>query len=276
MTKIRSGLCVLVAVACLSMPLANAAYADNILIVNGASLTSEAGTTANITATLDGLLQSQGHTTTISDPVPADLSPFDQVWDIRFANASPISAGEEAQFLAFLQGGGNMFVMGENSGFGTRNNSVLSLIQAAGGGTLSFVTPNSTQNVNPPANIPNAITTITYCAPGGATGGGVTAGNGIFLTDDGVVGGTAIGFATGTLTNAPAGSLSIVFDVNFMEPCGPNNYEFLENLTGYVSEGGNPTPASPVAAPVMSPPALLLLAGGYLLLGCRRLRRAEV
>ena len=216
------------------------AQAADVLIINGTSTTSEGSTTAQITATLDALLQSQGNTTTISDPIPADISGYDQVWDIRFNPA--FTAGEQTQYIDFLASGGNMFVMGENSSFGTRNTAVLALISAAGGGSLSFVTPNSTQNVNEQFRTPNDIATITYCAPGGATAGGVTAGNGVFLSDDGVAGGSAIGFPAGSLTSAPAGSLAVVFDVNFMQPCGTNATEFLENLTLFVLEGGGGTP----------------------------------
>lgn len=232
--------------------MSTSAHAADVLIINGTSTTSESGTTASITATLDTLLQSEGHTTTISDPIPADISGYDQVWDIRFNPA--FSAGEQTQYITFLANGGNMFVMGENSSFGTRNTSVLALITAAGGGDLSFVTPNSTQNVNEQFRTPNDIDTISYCAPGGATAGGVTAGNGIFLSDDGVAGGTAIGFPRGSLTGAPAGSLAVVFDVNFMQPCGTNATEFLENLSLFVFEGGGTPP--PTALPSIPVPTL--------------------
>lgn len=238
--------------------------AEDILIVNGTSTTSEGGTTATITATLNGLLQSQGHTTTISDPVPADVSAYDQVWDIRFSPA--IAPAEQAEYTDFLNNGGNLFIMGENAGFPTRNNSVLALIQAAGGGSLSFVSPASVQNVNILFRTPNDIDTVSYCAPGGAAGGGVTAGNGIFLSDDGVIGGTALGFPRGSLVNAPSGSLAVVFDVNFMQPCGTNAEEFLENLSGFVLEGGtDPSPPSEsVPVPTISQWAMISM---ILLLG---------
>jgi len=62
-----------------------------------------------------------------------------------------------------------MFVMGENSGFATRNNSVLALIAAAGGGTLTFTTPNATQTVVAPFTGPNPVASLFYLAPGGVT-----------------------------------------------------------------------------------------------------------
>ncbi|MDZ7808852.1 MAG: IPTL-CTERM sorting domain-containing protein [Arhodomonas sp.] len=242
-----------------SLALALPAQADDVLIVNGSSTTSEPGTTANITSALDTLLQSQGHTTTISDPVPGDISPYDQVWDIRFSDTSPITAGEETQFLDFLQAGGRMFVMGENNGFMTRNNSVLDLIDAAGGGSLSFIEPSSTQTVNPGLRSPNDIETVTYSAPGGTAGGGTTAGTGEFLSFDGTSGGTALGFPTGTLANATSGSLAVVFDVNFMADSGENGAEFLENLSLYVEAGGSVANGGPKAIPTLSEWAMILL-----------------
>lgn len=271
--KVRFGASYLLTVAILLTSVAINAYADDVLIINGTSTTSEPSTTAQITITLDTLLLSQGHTTTISDPVPADISLYDQVWDIRFSPA--ISAGEQTQFVTFLNSGKNAFVMAENNGFTARNDSVLSLIMAAGGGALSFVIPNSTQNVNPAFRTPNDIDTITYCAPGGASAGGLTAGNGVFLSDDGVIGGSAIGFGQGSLTNAPSGSLAVVFDVNFMQPCGTNATEFLENLSLFVLEGGidpiDPIDAVPV--PTMSQWSTLTLVMLLAIFGFGQFRR---
>jgi len=158
-----------------------------------------------------------------------------------------------------MAAGGNAFVMGENAGFGARNSSVISLVDAAGGGALSFVTPNSTQMVNELFRTPNNIETMSYCAPGGITGAGTTAGTGIFLSYDGSVGGSALGFGQGSLSNAWAGSLAVVFDVNFMEPCGQNSQEFLENLTKFVLQGGVAPPVQNVPVPTLSALAMILM-----------------
>lgn len=263
-TSFRS-VCLWVGVVLLS--LANIAQAANVLIINGSTLTSEPGTTSSITSTLETLLQSQGNTTTISDPVPASLAGYDQIWDIRFSNSSPVSAGERAQFISFMQSGGAMFVMGENGSFPTRNNSVFDLISAAGGGSISFVSVSSTQSVNPVVGTtPNAVASVTYNAPGGGSGGGLTAGNGVFLTDDGVSGGTALGFPQGTLSNAQAGGLVVVFDVNFMQSPSP----FLENLSLYI--GGALVSGGATAVPTLSVYGLLLTTLGLLVLAIRRLR----
>jgi hypothetical protein len=174
--------------------------------------------------------------------VPTDLSPFSQVWDIRFSNNLPISEGEETQYLAYLADGGRMFVMGENSGLVSRNDSVLSLIEAAGGGSLVFVTPTQTQNVVPPFDAPNLIPdgNVTYSAGGGVT----SAGNGQFITVDDLDRGTGVAFGTGELANAPSGLLTAIFDVNFMTGFSdqPDSQSLLKNLITFVG-GANLAPA---------------------------------
>ncbi len=216
-----------------------AVFAGNILIVNGSSTTSEPSTTASITSNLQTQCAA-GNTFTVSDTRPASLAPYDQIWDLRFSNASPLDAADQAAYLAYLQSGRRMFVMGENSGFMTRNNSIFAFVTAAGGGSLTFVSPNSTQTVNPPFNAPNAVSTITYNNPGGVT----SSGTGLFATNAGTDG-TAVAWATGTLGNAPAGSLATVFDVNFMEDtASQDSQNFLRNLCGFVATGG--AAASPI------------------------------
>ncbi len=211
------------------------AIAAPILIINGASGTSEPGTTSAVTTNLSALHVAAGNSVTVSDAVPVSLAGFTQVWDVRFNPA--ITGAQQSQYISYLAGGGNMFVMGENSGFMTRNNSVLSLIQAAGGGSISFGGGSSLQTVNAPVNGPNAVSQVNYAAPGFVT----SAGTGQFLTQAGSVG-SALGFASGTLANAAAGSLAIVFDVNFMmgQFDQPASQNFTRNLIGYVAAGGNP------------------------------------
>ena len=136
-------------------PIGNAS-ANSILLINGATGTSEPGTTATITANFQTQATSLGHTVTVSDGIPGSFAGFDQVWDFRFSNIFALTPGQRAQYIAYLGGGGGMFVMGENSSFVTRNDSVLALINEAGGGSLTFITPGSTQTVNAPFTGPRS------------------------------------------------------------------------------------------------------------------------
>lgn len=240
-------------IACVSQ-----ASATTVLIVNGSSGTSETGTTSSITTNLFNLHTAAGNAVTVVDLVPASFAGFQEIWDIRFSNNLAITGAQQNQYLSFLQAGGGMFVMGENSNFAARNASVLNLISAAGGGTLGFAIPNSTQTVNAPFTGPNPVSSINYSAPGGV--GTNAPGTGQFITQDQFGLGTGLAFGVGTLANAPAGALTTIFDVNFMQTTASQNSQNLtKNLIKFV---GNE-----VARPSRVPDggSTVLLLGGTLL-----------
>jgi hypothetical protein len=146
--------------------------------------------------------------------------------------------------------------MGENSSFPTRNNSVIAFVNEVGGGALSFVLPGNTQTVNSPFT-DGPLTSISYSAAGGV----VTPGTGAFATNN-ANGGTAIAWNTGTMTNAPKGAMTVVFDVNFMMDSAPaDQHQFFVNLCSFMAtatSGSNNT-VTPVAVPTMSPVGLGVL-----------------
>lgn len=206
--------------------------------------------------------QDAGNVVTVEDSVPGDLTSYDQVWDIRFSNNQPISAGERAKFLNFLQGGGGMFVVGENRNFMDRNNSVLSLIDAVGGGTLNFVTPLKIQILQDPFYKKNQQTSISFLAAGGVDGSGT----GQFMTKNGTSG-SAVVWQKGTLKNVPLGVLAVVFDINFLQGLGYGSDVILPKLIDFV--GGT----VPIPHPVPIPATLPLLGGALLALATLRRRR---
>lgn len=227
---------------------AQVAQAGMIAIVNGSSTTSEPSTTSDITNNLQNLHTLAGNTVTVFDTVPVSLASFDQVWDLRFSDVSALTGAEQTQYLAFLQAGGGMFVMGENAGFAARNSSILSLIAAAGGGALNFVDTNGlgqdVQNVLAPFTGPNAVATVDYAASGGVD----SSGSGQFITQHAGSGnGTGVAWGVGDLSNAAAGALTTIFDVNFMENFYdlPNSQNLTKNLINFVDEEVNaPEPSS--------------------------------
>lgn len=244
---------------------ASPSFAATILIINGASTTSETGTTSSITSQLTTLHTNVGNIVTVVDLVPDDISSYGQVWDIRFSNSSPITAGVQTQYVNYMAGGGGMFVMGENSGFMTRNNSVLSLIEAAGGGSLSFVTPSSTQTVFDPFTGPNLVNSITYSAPGGVDGFGT----GQWITAAGA-NGTGVAWGVGSLANASTGALTTIFDVNFMQlNANAQSQALTRNLIRFVGDQVDP-PVDVIPEPATW--AMLLLGFGAIG-GSMRMRR---
>ncbi|WP_226895856.1 PEPxxWA-CTERM sorting domain-containing protein [Polymorphobacter sp. PAMC 29334] len=180
---------------------------------------------------------------TVVDMAPLSLAGYQQVWDIRFSNSSPIDSALQTEYVNYLAGGGGIFAMGENASFTTRNDSVLSLIAAAGGGSLSYTIPGDAQTVIAPFTGPNAVSTIQYLAAGGVT----TSGTGQFITSN-ASGGSGVAFGVGTLANAHAGALTAIFDVNFLQTdANFESQQLTKNLIGFIGQqvGGTvPEPAS--------------------------------
>ncbi len=227
------------AAAALALSLSVQLQAGNVLIINGSSTTSESDTTSDITTNLQTLHIAAGNTVTIADTVPANFAGFGQIWDIRFNPA--ITAGEQTQYVNFLAAGGGMFVMGENAGFVGRNDSVLALIAAAGGGSLSFDgSVLDQQTVMAPFTGPNLVTQIEFAWAGGV--GVNDTGTGDFITKDANNRGSGIAFSVGDLANAPAGALTVIFDVNFMQNLYdlPNSQNLTKNLIGFVGAQVDP------------------------------------
>lgn len=242
------------AVALVVLP--SLASAQSILIINGATGTTESGTTANITNNLKTLHEAVGNTVTISDGVPANFNGFSQIWDIRFSNVFALTGGQQSQYLSYLQGGGRVFMMGENNNFSNRNGTIFTLINAAGGGALgnggSGTCPADDQTVNAPFTGPNAVSSIRFACAGAFNGFGT----GQWITNSGGIG-AGVAWTIGTLANASAGSLTSILDVNFME--GNRTFEMQQltkNLIGFVN---NPPPPGNV---VPEPSTYALMATG--------------
>jgi hypothetical protein len=245
------------------------ASAATVLLINGISETPEPNTTESITTNLSNLHTAAGNTVVVSDDVPLDLSPYAQVWDIRFSDNLEITSAVSAQYLAYLNLGRSMFVMGENDFFMIRNESVLALISSAGGGLLDFVTPAFTQTVNAPFTGPNAVSSIPYLAPGGVTSSGA----GAFITEDASGHGTGVAFGVGSLVNAPTGALTVIFDVNFMqEEANAESQALTKNLIQFLDEetGGG---GGPAVIPLPAAGWLLIAGLGGLGVVARRRRK---
>jgi hypothetical protein len=168
----------------------------------------------NVVPNLTSIMEAAALTVTTSEEVPpGDLSAYGRIWDIRYEDGQPLTADDITSYTNYIANGGTLVVIGENTGFMTRNNSIVALISALGGGTITVTDPISdTQTVQPPFNSPNVITDVTFPSAAATE----DPGTGAFITKDSGNRGAAIYYARGTLSNAAAGSLMVVFDVNWM------------------------------------------------------------
>jgi hypothetical protein len=200
---------------------------------------------ASITANLTTELASAGYTVTANIGVPAgSLTGYQQIWDVRHTSA--LNQPEIAAYIAYMAGGGNLFVLGENQGFFARNGSIVDLVNQAGGGQIGIMSPASnTQIVFPPFTGPNSLSSITFLSAGAAV---FPPGNGASITQDSSYFSSGVWFGRGAMTKARAGSLAIVLDANFMDPSSSppaGSQALLDNLIQFL--------AAPVAAPAPFP-----------------------
>ena len=173
-----------------------------------------AGLEASVVANLTNIMTAANLTVTTSVGVPAtSLSGYAQIWDVRFNTSTPLSVDDIIRYTTYIEGGRTLVVIGENTGFAIRNDSIVFLIDYAGGGSITITTPANLQTVNSPFTGPNTITTVTYQAAAGTE----DPGTGTFITEDASNIGAALYYARGTLSNAPAGRLMTVFDINFLD-----------------------------------------------------------
>src|SRR5205809_5230308 len=163
------------------------------------------GTEADVVGNLSGKLAAAGYTVTTNVGVPRGrLAANKQIWDVRFNNTTPLTPGDITAYISYLASGGSVFVMGENLGFLTRDNSIVNLIQAAGGGGITITTPNNAQTVQAPFVGPIAVaSSVAFLAAAGTSAAGSLS----FITKDAGNIGAAILYGPGALSNAPAGSL---------------------------------------------------------------------
>ena len=141
--------------------------------------------------------------------------------------------------------------MGENTVFLTRDNSIIALISAAGGGNISLTSANNAQTVRSPFTGPNAITTMTFLAGAGTA----SPGTGALITKGSNNIGIAIVFSPGSMSNAPTGTLIVIFDVNFLDPGSggdANSQLFTDNLIAYLA-APVPIPSASASGSVLAP-----------------------
>jgi autotransporter-associated beta strand protein len=223
---------------------------------------------------LSNIATAAGDTVTIvsglsAGNIPTTLSGFAQIWDLG-AN-QPLSY--TSQYTSYLQGGGDLFVMGENPGYGaTRDAAISSFLTALGGGNVAVNGySGGTQTVASQFQTANQTSSVSFAAIGAFS----SLGTGTCISADTSGNCGAAAWGVGTLSNAMQGALISVLDVNFLDP-DYLQQPFVENLLGYleqqqqIGQGGGATSITSTvnAAGLASSPATLnpVFDGGKLVL----------
>ncbi len=228
--SLRLNVGTILAVVTLSLAMASSVFGASIAIIHDGTAGIEADVLANVSAKQ----VTAGNTVSSFTSVAAAgvLSTYEQIWDIRFNNPTPLTPADQAAYQSYVGGGGNLFLDGENAGFATRNDSLVSFISLLGGGNLILNTPANTETVNAPLNASIAGSSITYLAANGA----LFAGKGSHITIDSNGIGAALLFGPGNLTNAPLGSVIVVFDVNFLQASADAaSQQLIANIITYLN-----------------------------------------
>ena len=217
----------LIPTAVLALGCVTMANADTALVLGGTAWDESVAIRTELAA--------QGHTVTYDagSSLPADISSYNQVWDLRVGDA--ISASDTVQYDTFLKNDGYLYLAGENNSFATRNNSISTFTSTLGGGTITVGgSPNNSQSGND--NYFSASTSVSYV--NAAT---VTSTGGRVLTADGTGKATGkmwIGRA-GDLGAAYTGTVVVIADINWTQAYffTAANDKFLEELIDGIAEG---------------------------------------
>jgi autotransporter-associated beta strand protein len=193
---------------------ANALAADQVIILG------ETGWPETAATGLQDRLVAAGYDVTITNDastLTGNLGGISQIWDVR-PNVV-LSTADRSNYLTYLNDAGGLFLLGENSGFAARNNSLVDFIVEAGGGSITYGGQMvQSQYVT---DIFNGSALITADAATGfyvpASGTFSDPGTGTFITTTGPNGtgeGTGVAFGAGSLANATNGRLLTYLDVN--------------------------------------------------------------
>lgn len=167
--------------------------------------------------------------------LPADLTKYAHLWDIGYASpyGTNPTLNPTTLLTTYLQKGGAMFMLGENSFFATRDDTIelfiyglTNQLPVVGSSAL----PVFTQTVAPEFLLANNSNSIQWGNPGEFTSYGV----GTPMTTGGGYSPVAVAWKTGSMVNAPKGAVVAVLDINFFgSTFAPQYYDpsFIDNLS---------------------------------------------
>jgi outer membrane autotransporter protein len=230
----------------------SALAADQVIIVG------ESGWPASAATGLEARLIAAGYDVTITNDastLTGNLGGISQVWDVR-PNVA-LSTTDASNYLGYLNDAGGLFLLGENSGFATRNNSIVDFIaNTAGGGDVTYgggmVQSQYVTDIFNGSALITADSATSFYVP--ASGTFSNPGNGTYVTTAGPNGtgdGTGIAYGAGSLTNALTGRLLTYLDVNTFQAeyyeATPALQALIDRMIGFVAGSFQVDPSLPSA-----------------------------
>jgi hypothetical protein len=201
------------------------------------SVIALAQTVANRETTLGFLTQVVTSYTQLNALTREQMNKFSHIWDIGYNTAANTSA--KNKYIQYLQDGGAMFLLGENAYFYPRDLWVCDVINTAGGGSNSVrsdFTGATTLGETTASEflLANSNSSVVFYAPNFFT----SYGTGTPIANSGY-GPSAVVWKTGSLSNASAGAIVSVLDINFLlNPAYGANYggaawqpHFVDNIS---------------------------------------------
>lgn len=170
-----------------------------------------------------------------SSLISTELTMYSQIWDLGYASPYTTNPNNPTtKLLNYLQSGGALFLLGENSAFQPRDNQIGTFLETAGGGiditegTVDF-NYQRTLTLNPQFVLANNSNQVTFARPGVF----VNTGTGTPMTPLFPLTGEsqypAVMWTFGSMGSAPMGSVMSILDVNFISGIY-QNLAFIDNI----------------------------------------------
>ena len=165
-----------------------------------------------------------------------DLTVYSQLWDLGYASPYSTNPNNPSNRLRqYIQSGGSLFILGENSAFQPRDNEIGQFIGFLGGGagiaegSIDF-NYSRTLTIKNEFLLNNLNSQVTFSRPGVFT----SFGNGTPMTINafpltGELHYPAVIWPAGKLTVAPLGTVISILDLNFIIGVY-QNFNFIDNL----------------------------------------------
>ena len=218
----------LIAIALLIFTLISPTFADDAVIVKSSSHYSS----------WQSRLEADSHNVTVGTSLPSNVSSYEMLIDFRYTTA--ISSSDETAMETVLTNDGTVVLIGENSNFATRNNSIQALLrQWTGDNTITY---HATQYIgydgddeqlsdtNVLSSLPGDWSYLNFAAGGVITDLGDD-GEYIAKNSDGQIG-VAMWRGTALTANYQGGVVIVITDVNHASGSyyTADNTEFIDAL----------------------------------------------